>query len=79
MEQRPSWSSVTQEIPHILWNLIHKIQSMPPPPLHPITLRSILILSSHLDLGLTGIYCIRFIRGLFQDADPLSHYVALNV
>ena len=63
MEQSPFWEanrfSASQEIPCILWNpkfhchlslsWIRSIQSMPP---HPTSWRSILILSSHLRLGL---------------------------
>ena len=67
MEQSPSWEAnrfaASQEIPHVLWNPkvhyhIHKclslswagsIQSIPP---HPTSWISILILSSHLCLGL---------------------------
>ena len=77
MEQSPSWEanrfSAGQEILHILWNLkvhyrIHKcqlslswassIQSIPP---HPTSWRSVLILSSHLCLGLlSGIFTLHF-------------------
>ena len=78
MEQSPSWQanrfSASQEIPRILWNAkvqyrIHKcrhlslswassIQSIP----HPTSWRSILILSSHLRLGLPS--------GLFPSGFP---------
>ena len=78
MEQSPWESnrfSASQEIPHILWNSkvhyrIHKcpptvlswdtaMQSIPP---HPTSWRSILILSSHLRLGLPS--------GLFPSGFP---------
>jgi hypothetical protein len=62
MELSPSWESAncaaTQELPSILWNpkvqyrtisLARSIQSIPS---HPISLRSILILPTHLRLGL---------------------------
>ena len=67
MEQSPSWETngfaASQEIPHILWNLkVHYcIHKCPPPgpilshldPVYtPTSWRSILILSSHLCLGL---------------------------
>ena len=67
MEQSPSWEAnrfaASQEIPNILWNpkihyCIHKclppvpIQSKPP---HPTSWISILILSSHLRLGLPSV------------------------
>jgi len=70
MEQSPSWEAnrfwASQEIPLILYNLkvhcrvyksppcvpiLSHIQSMPP---HPTSWRSILILSSHLSVGLTS-------------------------
>ena len=77
MEQSPSWEAnrfaVSQEIPHILWNpkVHYHIHTHPPPvpipsqldPVHIRTSwRSILILSSHLRLGLPG--------GLFPSGFP---------
>jgi len=68
MWQNPSWEadsfSACQEIPRILWNpkFYYRVQKIPPPvpvlshinPVcpHPTSWRSILILSSHLRLGL---------------------------
>jgi hypothetical protein len=76
MEQIPSWEAnrfaASQEIPRILWNpkvhyRIHKcpphvsIQSIPP---HTTSLRSALILSSHLRLCLPSLYSIQpFFKG----------------
>jgi len=68
MEQNSFWEadshSASQEIPHLLWNItmftrahyttlswVRRIQSIP---LHPISLRCILILSSYLNLGLSS-------------------------
>jgi len=77
MEQRPSWGanrfSVSQEIPPIFWNpkVHYCIHKCPPPvpilsqldPVHtPTSWRSILILSSHLSLGLPS--------GLFPSGFP---------
>jgi len=57
MEQSPSWEvnqfSASQEIPRILWNpKVHYCQLNPVHTPHPTSWRSILILSSHLRLGL---------------------------
>jgi len=59
MEQSPSWEanrfSASQEIPRILWNpKVHyrSHNSFLPVPSHPTSWRSILLLSSHLRLGL---------------------------
>jgi len=55
MEQSTSWEanshSASQEIPHLLWNLkvhcyVHKGLQLTPS--HPVSLRSILVLPSHL-------------------------------
>jgi hypothetical protein len=66
MEQSRSWEAIwlsdSQEIPHNLWNpeIHYRIHKCPPPvpilsqldSVHPTSWRSILILSSHLRLGL---------------------------
>ena len=78
MEQSPSWEAnrfaASQEIPRILWNpkVHYRIHNCPPPvPIlgqldpvhtHPTSWRSILILSSHLRLGLPS--------GLFPSGSP---------
>ena len=77
MEQSPSWKAnwfaASQEIPHILWNpkVHYHIHKCPPPvpilsqldPVHiPLPWRFILILSSHLCLGLPS--------GLFLPGSP---------
>ena len=77
MEQNPSWEanrfSASQEIPRILWNpkVHYRIDKCPPPvPIlsqidpfrNPTSWRSILILSSHLRLGLPS--------GLFRSGFP---------
>jgi hypothetical protein len=63
MEQSPSWKT-SQEVPHLLWNLKHitiftrvcpwslsLARCIHVTPSHPLSLRCILILSSHIQLG----------------------------
>jgi len=84
MEQSPSWQtkwfSTSQEIPRILWNpkVHYRIHKCPPPgpilgqldQVHTRTSQSILILSSHLSLGLPS--------GLFPSSFPTkTHYTPL--
>jgi hypothetical protein len=59
MEQNPSWEanshSAIQETPHPLWKLCSQDQDQSDEPssqIHPVSLRSILLLSSYLCLGL---------------------------
>ena len=70
MEQSPSWEAIrfsaSQEVPHNLWNpkVYYRIHKCPPPvpilsqfdSVHPNSWRSILILSSHLRLGLPSCF-----------------------
>jgi hypothetical protein len=79
-EAKTSWA--TQEIPRILWNpKVHHSNHNSPPPVpilsqidsvynpHPISQRSILILASHLRLGLPG--------GLLPSGFPTKDLYAL--
>jgi hypothetical protein len=82
MELSPSGgaanSAATQEIPSILWNpkVHYRVHKSPPlvpnlSPIHPIYLRSILILSTHLRLGLPN--------GLFRSGFPTNILYAFLV
>jgi hypothetical protein len=83
MELSPSWEAVncaaTEELPSILWNpkVHHRVHKSPPlapilrqiDPVHPVSLRSILILSTHLRLRLPS--------GLFPSGLPTNNLYAL--
>jgi hypothetical protein len=81
MEHSPSWEanwfSDSQKIPRILWNpkVHHRIHKCPQPlpilsQLDPVALRPILILSSHLRLGLSS--------GLFPSGFPPKRCIWLS-
>jgi hypothetical protein len=84
MKQSPSWEanrfSASQEIPRILWNpKVHYRTHKRPPPVpiqstypHPTSWRNILILSSHLRLGLpSGLLSSDFVTSTLYT--PLPH------
>ena len=93
MEQSPSWEanrfSASQEIPRILWNPeVHyrSHNSFLPVPSHPTSWKSILLLSSHLRLGLSNSLfpskpCIHLspLRATWSTHLILLHFIARKI